>query len=303
MIFPVLQLRLMSFACPCGELDEDRDARMAAFTLQSIPITWYRKVRDPHATAADTLVHDLTGMRLPSSSTTNYVGFQATLSMIDTTDGPALEIVCNDPQLQDHDIVREGHTTTKRDGGLMYAIQSALTGAFPLVREVVLLKDVDTIASGRTGSHTFGFTSGRVQCDLKVYAKPEESSAFYGTGRTDGTSSYGYGHKLLQLDVLDSVEDDALSKSMNADELLQHLNSMINWDRRANADFSERYQQEQRRIEECQEWNNHHEEIVYYGDEPPPSQEEEQPAEGGSMLLTSFHSGNSIVAPFKEIWT
>jgi len=335
MIYPILQLRLMSFACPCGELDEDRDARVAAFTLQSIPITWHRKVLDPNVKAADELVHDLTGMRLPSKSTTMYIGFKATLSVIDTTDGPALEIISEDPQLQHHDIVREGHTTVKQDGGVMYAIQSALKGGAPLVREVVLLKDMDTIVSGNTAAHSFGIIgTGRVQCDIKVYGKPlvrcgnntttgtdtNSSSPFYGTGRTDGTSTYGSGKKILQFDVLEDSnhdDDDALQKSINAQELLNHLNAVVSWDRRTNQDFRSRYMEEQRRIEEAEAME---EEVMYYGhDDDDDSNDYESQSyfyqdqgpnerrKNRNLVPTNHHNdyncASSIVAPLQEIWT
>mmetsp|Transcript_19628 Transcript_19628/g.25740 ORF Transcript_19628/g.25740 Transcript_19628/m.25740 type:complete len:141 (-) Transcript_19628:382-804(-) len=113
--------------------------------------------------------------------------------------------------------------------------------------------------------------------------------------------------KILQFDVVDSFDDgneddNAPSKSMTAEELLKHLDSMIHWDRRTHADFAERYQEEQRRIQECQDWDTHYEEEdnVYYENDPSQSQSQQEPE---NSMFTSFHSGNSIVAPFKEIWT
>mmetsp|Transcript_33878 Transcript_33878/g.38540 ORF Transcript_33878/g.38540 Transcript_33878/m.38540 type:complete len:257 (-) Transcript_33878:187-957(-) len=119
----IQRLRFCQSLCPCFVSEQEHAMWVADMVIQSVPIRWYRKIRiSPYGTGSSTILgatNDLfshlcgkleddqipKSVRLSGSEATitQYVGIEATMTVIGTSEGPALKIVSNNCFFVDND--------------------------------------------------------------------------------------------------------------------------------------------------------------------------------------------------------
>ena len=213
--------------------ETDYAAREACVVLSGVSIKWYRKVvcedgeygechgesqenddggqRRTTTNAGDAarrilceginqIATSLSGESL-HLTTTKDVGIEATLNVVDTTDGPAIRITprCSPDTM--HSFMDEDD-----DGNFRGRRRPA--------SRTILLRDIDAAAVGDGMLDSAGAMAGAgVSCGVKIYGKRH-------------LNSVGPAPVLLQFDVL-----EAIIHKVTRDEVIQHMNTVVIWNR------------------------------------------------------------------------
>jgi hypothetical protein len=225
MFGPIQRLRLCGSLCPCFESEEEHALRVADMLLKSVPVRWYRKLRvSPYSMGGDTLMgatNDVVfkacygcyssqqipaAVRKPTTlpTTTQYVGIDASLDVIDTRQGPALLIASNDYSFVDDD---------NESSSQMPAMQT--------MKKIIPLKDIQMAARGDGKEWETMGLEGLSSTGIIVYSKtskdPQDDTS---EDRTEIRK------KLLVFQVMPGSK-----LSLTRDEAMKHLNTLISWDR------------------------------------------------------------------------
>eukprot|EP00568_Trieres_chinensis_P007617 CAMPEP_0183294714 /NCGR_PEP_ID=MMETSP0160_2-20130417/2938_1 /TAXON_ID=2839 ORGANISM="Odontella Sinensis, Strain Grunow 1884" /NCGR_SAMPLE_ID=MMETSP0160_2 /ASSEMBLY_ACC=CAM_ASM_000250 /LENGTH=229 /DNA_ID=CAMNT_0025456073 /DNA_START=60 /DNA_END=746 /DNA_ORIENTATION=- len=216
------RLRFYGFCCPCIESEEDNAARIAALSVQGVPVKWHRSVHalTPPGTAQQSLEsraaeggcgNGLTGAERYigkivekgfralgelNSSTTSYVGIEATLDMVDGPFGPSIRVTPNWSAKEEH------YFSDQDDGGItpVGVCRASSTKTVPLM-------EVEEVAAGDGWNQR-----GRVSCGVRVH------------GKSDAHQLVGKGKKLLLFDVHESA-----LHGVTRDEVVGHMNTLLAW--------------------------------------------------------------------------
>lgn len=225
MLGPIQRLRLCGSLCSCFESDEEHALRVADMLLKSVPVRWYRKLRvSPYSVGGDTLMgatNDVAlkacygcsssqqipaAVRKPTTlpTTTQYVGIDASLDVIDTRQGPALLIASNDYSFVDDDNESSSQVTDMQT-----------------MKKIIPLKDIQMAVRGDGKEWETMGLGGLSGTGIIVYGKtsngPQDDTS---EGRTEIKK------KLLVFQVMPGSK-----LSLTRDEAMKHLNTLISWDR------------------------------------------------------------------------
>lgn len=236
---PLTQLRVQGFLCPFAESEEDYVARSAALTLQSVPLRWYREVKnDGSAKAAvpqesalnegdsagggdsndflNSVVNNLArgvdqvakALSLedlpPEAHRTAYIGIGATLNVQEGPKGPSIIVT----PASDSEVPENVYEFCDLDDSGLQKNTKRVSAP-----KTVALCDITEVAPG----DGFFNKRGRVSCDVRVHGLPD----------TNGFSAFGVGEAVLLFDVGESTVH-----GVTRDEVGKHLNDLVEWDKK-----------------------------------------------------------------------
>ena len=212
---PVFRLRYLGLVCPCLEKSEDEAAREALQKCTSLPIRYHRKVaKGDEGNALASAMSSVSGLfgggggggkNDDSSSAggggaSSFVKGPATLSVVDTLSGPAIHVETEPDEQED--------TTRVDEEGNVLQVDTRHRKTVPL-RKIAKIRAIDGSFLG------MGMGGGGPSLVSVV-------------GRARGSP------ELLRFNVLDAtgrkVED-----AERRDEVIGHLRSLVEWDRRRRA--------------------------------------------------------------------
>mmetsp|Transcript_4396 Transcript_4396/g.7680 ORF Transcript_4396/g.7680 Transcript_4396/m.7680 type:complete len:273 (-) Transcript_4396:78-896(-) len=236
---PLTQLRLEGFFCPCNESEGDYVARMGAVTLQAVPVQWYREVRNDGSVKASTLRRPSSNGDSPSGGNssndifdsvvngfnrgvdtvakalalddlppeaylTSYVGIDAKLSIGSGPKGPSIIVtptsILTTPE-NFYDFYDED------DSGLQKGTKRTSAS------KTVALCEVSEVVTG----DGFFNQRGRVSCGVRVLGLPDANGIL---------GAVGFGKNVLLFDV-----EESTVHNVTRDEVVHHLNNLLEWDR------------------------------------------------------------------------
>jgi len=241
MSLPVLKLRVSGYCCAMIN-EDDKLIYHGASALQSLPITWYRKVTPKYRkkdeqvnpshvlgepSDCDNTLQKLSRpcLRKSPRSIVNvmmggeddtYVGIDAKLSISDTEKGPAMEVTSTDTKeieeiLEAYNI--EDYDTALDTIGNVKTVDGIDIEEEDVIQRTILLGQVDCAAPG--GTFDFGnmlrVGSGNFDCGIKVYSSADDFQLI------------GGGKKVLLFDILKSC-------SLPKEEVVSYINALVQWD-------------------------------------------------------------------------
>lgn len=214
--YPLLTLKLLGSLCPCLEKDEDGPARQAAWAISSTPIRWHRRLRGSSSggdggagSAASAVGGFISGMFGGSSS-----GGASALGGGDTYD-PV-----------------EGATLSIVDAASGPQLVASPSGMSSIRKKCVPLKMIKTVQARKGGIISSGSRSsiemidntGRELLRFDVL----KSSAITGASATDNDEEDWENAEAAAGEVEDAEES-------TRDDIIDHLQMLIEWERRRQA--------------------------------------------------------------------
>jgi len=213
----------------------DDEVRVAAYSLQSIPIIWYRKCKSKAKYKAGggdaTSINDSKSTEMHqynnddknnNESEGNYIGIESSLSVIDNkVSGPAVLVSTSlSAQLcQGYDII---DIDSNFDEVRNCDDEKDEPKDFfePYIERTIPLNNIDYALPGGNWEweNILQVGSGSCSCHVKVYSvAPQRPPPLLGSGK-----------KVLLFDV-------NTSREINRDEIVNHLNLLVEWNRKRNS--------------------------------------------------------------------
>uniref|UniRef100_A0A7S4MRZ9 Uncharacterized protein n=1 Tax=Odontella aurita TaxID=265563 RepID=A0A7S4MRZ9_9STRA len=224
---PIWCLHIKGFCCPCLESEEDHLTRIAELSLKTIPIKWYRRIKtnpvqdnkgwfSPGGVlpACGALDDPNTEGGLKQNDAANpelscYVGIDATLDVFDTSAGPSLCMTSMQFNFVDDDDLSISNGENAKAYGNKPSVMNKL----------IPLRDISHVSCGNDDDwNELGIEDFHV-CGIIAHGVPKKD-------RQDVP-----GRKILIFNVVKGTKQHSLRR----DEVAQHLNTLVSWNRRRSA--------------------------------------------------------------------